>query len=525
MLKAKSIRTGLKLGRIDCSIEKPNAFKSPNLFFTSYLDDKTAIIGYSPVSIPYTFAEVLRIENCLDVSISFECAWQKTLNNSYAYYTIGQPYVAYVNVTNTLYVRQLGQSAVMLATGVNDVTIHRGWKNTVNADIDQGLMVIYRKTNNSYYYRKLINAVWSNEEPIPELGQGSTPIRCFLTNDYRTGITANNRTLLTERCMAGIGIPNEHFEHTQKGLEGVLAEIKNTLVDATTEYFTVDNKLLQSNYLETRDIQVFVARNYLGGTIIIGSDVPLIFDSLLEIKENINIKAGKYSLIITGFSYVTKYIIQLELKNFNWVSTDITVQYKAVKPLAHGSTITPVSVSFSPVGLDNSQVAHPKVTSARNISDKVIEVKFDLDVEASDITAKAFSVENVERNYCTGPTYIVSRTLDALRVIDTKTFEISLTGEKTFRNALGNLTLKYNSDIGDICGEAPVETFETTFVPTGLIEKLNPGLTERFTAETWPLTGGLKHIVDTPITGPTERFTQTVYPTKGSVRFIGDIQP
>lgn len=172
-----------------------------------------------PASMEYPWEYQWTLGSASDVAIEFNGVWKMNAAKEWYYLqTEEYPYLFYIKSGN-LYVQKWKEStsAILLATGVNQISSCKGWQSSVDQELDQGLIIGYIKSG-SVYYRAFCcqedgSYVWEAEREVPTLGTGNATLSVIRTNDFRIGfLTQNNgrmRLALTHRNYAGMSVRPE----------------------------------------------------------------------------------------------------------------------------------------------------------------------------------------------------------------------------------------------------------------------------------------------------------------------------
>ena len=106
MFKPKTIRSGENLGVIDIAIRRPDFRQQPSELTSVHIENTDAVISTGVIGIWNTFNEQFRIKNCSLAAIEYDGTWNMTVDEKYVFYTIGEPYIAYVNNKMELLIQQ-----------------------------------------------------------------------------------------------------------------------------------------------------------------------------------------------------------------------------------------------------------------------------------------------------------------------------------------------------------------------------------------------------------------------------------
>ncbi len=156
-----------------------------------------------------------------DVAIEYNGEWY--INPKKRYYgliTEEYPYIFFVDSSDNLYVQKWDDinSRVLLAAGVSQISVCRGWQSTLDTGVDQGLIIGYLRGGMVFYraycQQSTGEYIWEIENEVTELGTGNVSLCVFRTNDFRIGFLTENagvmNYVLSERTYAGQAMPPEY---------------------------------------------------------------------------------------------------------------------------------------------------------------------------------------------------------------------------------------------------------------------------------------------------------------------------
>lgn len=222
VLLSEPIHTNATPALGDVAIRQTAGEKEIFLAYAICLDDGIAKIYQRqlPASMDYPWEPLWTFGPAEDVAIEFDGTWKMDATMEWYYLQTEQyPYIFYVQQGN-LYVQKWNNpdSTVPLAYGgITQLSACKGWKNSIDEELDQGLIIGYIR-DGEVFYRSLCwqengSLVWEAEHPVTELGSGNTTLSVFRTNDFRIGfLTENNGQILlalTYRNYAGMSVRPE----------------------------------------------------------------------------------------------------------------------------------------------------------------------------------------------------------------------------------------------------------------------------------------------------------------------------
>lgn len=176
---------------------------------------------YNEINPNVGWTAVTSLGRGIAAAVEFNGYWNLRENaNKYTIETDEVPWYFWVTEDNNLY-GQLGSqedTLVLLATDVTMVHACRGYSSVAYPEQDQGLVVVYLKSDGSAYYRSysynsvLQQVVWELEQPILE-GETFVHINVHRLNDYRLSIELStgdqNIWLYTDRTYVAQSVPPE----------------------------------------------------------------------------------------------------------------------------------------------------------------------------------------------------------------------------------------------------------------------------------------------------------------------------
>lgn len=372
--------------RFNCAMEKQYIYSKPTQASIAYINDKDeAHVGVIDLTAPSVITQDVLIGPALDVSIAYDARWRLTGTDEYDMYTIGEPYIAYVDTAKNLYVRRgLTGSTLNLASGVSRCWIVRGWKHITDPIIDQGLIVFYLKGNQlysrSYVQQDATKYSWLTEE-VYQAG-AVVDIQAYRTTDFRLAIactqtTGTSRLLLTSRVFPGQSIPAETFNATISN-EQAIYDIRQ--IEYTKAYGTEYFNSLVGNFGEhiiffnptSSDTQKYGSAYNVGNTQIVVS-IPQDVQKL-EILD-------RTCIAVSDESNMTYATISIEKSDNNLLlivgdmgncTTDIILEYESGLMGPNNQAVKPFTIKFTPLGLKPTPPNPPTVVKIWNVSSEVI---------------------------------------------------------------------------------------------------------------------------------------------------------
>ena len=172
-----------------------------------------------PASMDYKWVYQWTYGAAEDVAMEYDGTWLLDATKSWYYLLTEEfPYIFTVENGN-LYVQYWKSAATrtLLASGVSQISSCKGWQNSIDIKLDQGMIIGYLK-NSEVYYRAYCTQedgtkVWEAEHKVTELGTGNTTLSVIRTNDFRIGfLTENNGRMLLSlsyRNYAGMSVRPE----------------------------------------------------------------------------------------------------------------------------------------------------------------------------------------------------------------------------------------------------------------------------------------------------------------------------
>ena len=238
----------------DVAVRQMPGDKDLALAYAICLDDGIAKIYKRkfPAGLEYPWEYQWTLGPAADVAIEFNGVWKMNAAKEWYYLqTEEYPYIFYVRGGN-LYVQlwRDSESAVLLATGVSQISACKGWQSSVDRDLDQGLVIGYLKAGRVYYRAFCCqdngSYVWEAEHEVATLGSGNTTLSVIRTNDFRIGFLTQNggrmRLALTHRNYAGMSVRPEtvhaNASHVKVWVSGIheINTLNREYASASTSY-------------------------------------------------------------------------------------------------------------------------------------------------------------------------------------------------------------------------------------------------------------------------------------------------
>lgn len=220
----ETIRTKEGITDVSVAARRMEPVGRPDRIYGIHIDNgiaKTSIREY-PDKLKEHWKYQFDVANAKAVSIVFDARWHLNKYKHWGMATDEKPYIFWVGTDDKLYTRiwDLEETQTQLAENVVKLDTARGWipAQTGHTD-DQGIIVVYVKTDGKVYYRNYCmqpdgeTFVWELEREITEFGTGNLGVRLFRTNDFRVGIiaekAAGNIMAISKRNYAGMSVAPE----------------------------------------------------------------------------------------------------------------------------------------------------------------------------------------------------------------------------------------------------------------------------------------------------------------------------
>ena len=525
MLKGKTIRSGPNLGNISVAIRRPDYRQAATEITTVHIDGTEAIVSTGTMGLWNAFSEQFRIGNCRDATIAYDGSWGMVYNEDneqvYSFYTIGEPYIAYVTLDNDLYIQQGNGLPTYICSGfITSISCIRGWRNIKDPTQDQGFIIAYVRDGKAYYRNYVKDETqsnWSNETLIPtEVDVLSVNVTRSI--DYRvifsvTTSDSRGHIFLTERCFSGLSVNNEHIQGWASIGSAVAHHIETKKYNGLNEYpeATVNLNSVAVKKLETQkrefseyissDISVssetktrqagtkfnyFKVRNVSDSVIELLTDFEITYETINELRKGLLIQdAAEQSVFINNLTYNNGVTTLSVLPMTNLVEGLLTISYdSSIGTVLNQSGVSfdSFSYEFEPVGLINNGLVDTKISSIINVGDNTLVVKYDRDIMTDpdlETLLNGFIITGTEEEYINGPQHIVTYELDSVE--KTGINEITLRTKTRFNNELnGEVTITYKDNLGNLLdiNNTRVKSSITTIKLTDVIRKPNPNISE-----------------------------------------------
>ncbi len=222
----ETIRSKSDLGDISVTPRRYTPYGQPNRIYEIHVDNGnvfTAIREY-PDTFKAGWINQFTVGGGSSVALSFDGNW-KRYRAVWRLVTEEKPWIFWVDSSGILW-RQLWDDAATLSqldTDVSYVKAIRAWRNQYSAELDQGIIVGYIKTDGSLWYRNYCRQIdgtvmWDVARQITAVSN-AVNFNLFLTNDYRVGfcIEKSNQEiqwLITQRNWAGMALVPENIQAT-----------------------------------------------------------------------------------------------------------------------------------------------------------------------------------------------------------------------------------------------------------------------------------------------------------------------
>lgn len=252
-LQVTDVRQGPNLGAMDLGLRRENHLKAPDMVYMIYIMEGIAKAARQPyldsIEKKGAWEYLFDIGPAVDVAIEFDGYWMPASKDAeicfdspanWTKVTAGEPWYFRVLADGSLTAQQgaTGDSITLAPTGVTKVSAVRGWKSVATGSLDQGLIVAYVKDGTVCYRNYAEQAdgtlLWESEKTVPELGTAAVNLAAFRTNDYRSGIIAEDagtlKWVITSRNWAGMATPPERLEVSLEDLKLKLQPIMQLLI-------------------------------------------------------------------------------------------------------------------------------------------------------------------------------------------------------------------------------------------------------------------------------------------------------
>lgn len=382
MLVARTIRTKDNIGSIDIALNRPDPKYPPTNIYSAHIEGEEGVISEGVIGSWNTFNELFRIKYCRDICIEYDGSWKKNLDNVYTYYTVGDPYIAYIEhddfLNHKLKVQNGQSTSTLISQGnITCISMVRGWRNIATGADDQGLIIAYVRDGN-LYYRSLVSennvVTWVNEEHLSVVGSNVKSINLTRTNDYRVIfhgqlISGEHYMAYSERCWAGFAVEPEEVYHSMEINQPNISHIN---------ILSGECKDQVNNNMYINDITVYYVKqpynilcsNQGNTTLKLQHNTNIAVDDLNLARSNIIVTDEKNKKFAIGsIDNFNNYSI-LTVSKFNNAVGNITVSYNGLGglKLMNNESVNEFSVTFTPYGLIPEVVIPPKLVHLININ-------------------------------------------------------------------------------------------------------------------------------------------------------------
>lgn len=234
----ETIRQKTGLGDVSVAPRRYKPYGRPNRIYEIHVDN--GVVGTSIREYPDTFKDGWKDQFTLgsgsSVALAFDGNWQR-YRGVWRLVTDEKPWIFWVDSSGILW-RQLWDDASTLSqldTGVSYVRAIRAWRNQYSAELDQGIVVGYIKTDGTVWYRNYCKqadgtVIWEIARVLPSVS-GAVHLNLFLTNDYRLGFSIEKTNgdiqwLISQRNWSGMAIDTETLAADISAIEVTLTAIE-----------------------------------------------------------------------------------------------------------------------------------------------------------------------------------------------------------------------------------------------------------------------------------------------------------
>jgi hypothetical protein len=180
----------------DVAIRQLQGEKTPSKVYALCIDSGTAKVYERnlPADLDEPWVYLWTLGSAKDVAIEFNGNWQLDASNQWYYLVTEEiPYLFWIGSDNALYVQKWNDAAtkLQLDTSVSQISVCKGWRSSLMAGLDQGLIIGYLKSGKVYYRAYCVQddgtSIWEPSYEVTELGTGNNSVSVFRTNDFRIG--------------------------------------------------------------------------------------------------------------------------------------------------------------------------------------------------------------------------------------------------------------------------------------------------------------------------------------------------
>lgn len=518
----EEMRTKEGLGDLSVAARRQVPYGRPDKLFNIYVDNgtvKTATRDY-PSYEEDKWKDQFSLGSGSAVAIAFDGYWE-LYRDKWQMNTSEKPWVFWAN-DGILYAQYWDDedTKVEITTGVSKVKAIRGWINRNILIQDQGVIAAYIKTDGKVYYRNYCmqedgNRVWENEKEVTQFTGTAVNLNLFITNDYRVGFIIEDSTgkiniYITSRAWAGMGVRPDYIS-ARPG--------SNAINFIPIKYWKTLNKekinsspgassfncLYGSSYNEMTAINVDNGDGDYGRKVLVTTK-HCMFDVSAE-EFSLSNSSTTYNPIGIEVISDTEFVVQFV--NFNNAQGDLKLTFTRQTSVNEaGYAFGSMKTTFTPEGLVH--VYNPPIVLnvwSVDTQGKQIGIQFSEPlINGIEGNEPAFTVTGQEYLYVNGPTdngSIVDTEYEVEKVEPHTTVDTILITIKTpneFNNAINDITITYNQELGVLAGDGgAVESFTYSFTPTNLEARPNPGHAETLSATPGSNTIEFKSIVYTSL--------------------------
>ncbi len=229
----------------DVAIRQLPGEKTPSMAYAVCIDNGTARIYERrfPASLDNAWQYIWTLGPAKDAAIEYGGNWfLEAKNRWYILETEETPYLFWIGTDDTLYAQKWDneQTRIILDTGVSQISVCKGWRSSLMAGLDQGLVVGYLKAGKVYYRAFCIQddgiAIWEPSYEVTELGTGNNTLSVFRTNDFRIGFVCENagqmKWTLSQRNYAGMSFRPETVNAQAQNVVCLIENTKDVFIQS-----------------------------------------------------------------------------------------------------------------------------------------------------------------------------------------------------------------------------------------------------------------------------------------------------
>jgi hypothetical protein len=222
----ETIREKTGLGDVGVAPRRFKPYGRPNRIYEIHVDN--GVVGTAIREYPDTFKDgwidQFTLGSGSSASLAFDGNWQR-YRGVWRLVTEEKPWIFWVDSAGVLW-RQLWDDFSTLSqldSGVTYVRAIRAWRNQYSAELDQGIIVGYVKTDGTLWYRNYCRqadgtVIWEIARQIETISN-AVHLNLFITNDYRIGFCIedtgqNIKWVVTQRNWSGMAIVPENVHTT-----------------------------------------------------------------------------------------------------------------------------------------------------------------------------------------------------------------------------------------------------------------------------------------------------------------------